>query len=1433
MDSIKDYLKKLEIKNDFLYKKLSDVLVTKVVYYKENKIFYIYLSSKEIISYDILSSLREALLEELDYFSDIRIKMRYNGLSRKSNKDIVKKNWDNILHILKDLSPAIEGWKHNVEYMCIDDTLKIKIPKSMIYDSLKSKNCEYIIRHVFLEEFSIDLKVILEKAVDEKVDIKKILEKMDKEMEEKVREMQISSPKKVKDDEEDKNVIKEEVEDENIIYGENVNALFEHICDINKNSKTVCITGEIFNIEIKELKNGKILLIADVTDNTSSISCKLFLNDLNQDKVLSKISEGSYVRIKGDVIYDIFKRELTMTISGIRLEEKKPRVDTSDKKRVELHAHTQMSSMDALCNTKKLVKQAATWGHKAIAITDHGVVQAFPEAMDAGKANGIKILYGVEGYLVEDNAPIIRDANDKDLSQTFVVFDLETTGFSNKNDKITEIGAVKVKNFEIVDRFNELINPEKDISYKVQELTGITNDLIKDKPTIEEILPRFMEFIGDSVLVAHNAEFDIGFINQKCKEMNIEFKNKSVDTLMLARILLPHLKRFKLNNLTKELGVPLHNHHRAVDDAAATAQIFIKFLEMLEKKGAKKLSDVNEVLGGIDYTKLKTKHITLIAQNLAGIKNLYKIVSDAHVNHFYRAPRILKSVLLEHKEGIIVGSACEAGEVFQAVKQNKNDDEIKEIIDLYDYIEVMPIDNNRFMIRNGEVKDEDELRDLNRRMIEVAKKFNKIPVATGDVHFIEKHEAVFRRVLKYAQGFGVDDEETYLHFRTTDEMLEEFKYLGEELAYEVVVENSNKVADMVEDFLPIPNETFPPVIEGSDTELREMCYNKANRIYGDPLPDVVKKRLDRELNSIISNGYAVMYIIAQKLVTKSLADGYLVGSRGSVGSSLAATMSDITEVNPLPAHYICENEDCKYSYFYAVGEWGSGVDLPDKDCPKCGRKLKKDGHDIPFEVFLGFEGDKEPDIDLNFSGSYQPVIHKYTEELFGEGHVYRAGTIGTVADKTAYGYAKKYVEENDLDVTGAEVLRLAKGCTGVKRTSGQHPGGVMVIPNYKEVYDITPIQYPANDVNCGVITTHFDYHSISGRILKLDILGHDVPTIIRMIEDITGLDATTIPLDDKETMSIFTSTEALGVTPEEINCPIGSLAIPEFGTSFVRQMLLDTKPTTFAELVRISGLSHGTDVWLNNAQDLVVDKVVEFKDVISTRDDIMNYLLFKGLPPKMAFTIMENVRKGKGLKPEFIEEMNKHDVPQWYIDSCQKIKYMFPKAHAVAYVMMSFRLAYYKVHYPAAFYATYFTTKAQDFDADLIVKGLDSIKQKIQEIHELGNDATAKDKTMLTVLEVALEMYARKIKIIPVDIYKSDATKFIVVDDTTILPPMIALQGVGENAAINIQNERENGEFISKEDLRKRTKISKTVVETLSNHGSLNNMSEKNQLSLF
>ena len=1432
MEIIKDYLLKLDIKNTILDKQLSDVEISKVTYFKEEKIIYIYLTSKNIISYNHIDLLKSELKKKLSYFNDVKIKVRYTKLEKQKTKDIIKKYWENILYVLTTLCPSLNGWSKNIEYMCIDNTLKIKLPSDLFYKRLVAKNTKQILKNIFYEEAGLELDIIFEKAINKGPDVEKIIKKGDIIIEQMAKERVLECIESNEDEVVGNDAIKIQPKEE-YIYGENVFAQVENINRLNSSSGTVCIIGEVFDIEIKELRNGKVLLILAITDYTSSINCKLFLNDMNKDMVIDSISKGSYLKIKGDVLYDSYQRELTMTISGIKKEKKEERLDKSDEKRVELHAHTQMSSMDAVCSTKKLVERAAKWGHKAIAITDHGVVQAFPEAMDAAKKHGIKAIYGVEGYLVEDEVPIIKDPNDKELSQSFVVFDIETTGFSSTNDKITEIGAVKIENFEIVDVFSELINPEIDISYKIQELTGITNNLVADKPKIEEILPKFLEFVGDDVLVAHNADFDMGFISQKSREQNLEFKNKSIDTLTLARILLPDLKRHRLNVIAKALGIPLLNHHRAVDDAKATAHIFIKFLEMLKKQGIEKLSEVNEKLGSLDYTKIGTNHITLLAKNYTGLKNLYKIVSDAHVNHFYRAPRILKSFLEKHKEGLIIGSACEAGQVFQAIKRNLPDEEIEKIINLYDYIEVMPIDNNKFMIEKGEVKDEEELKDLNRKLIDTAKKFNKIPVATGDVHFLDKHEAVLRKVLKNSQGFKVDEEETYLHFRTTDEMLEEFSYLDPVQAYEVVVVNTNKIADMVEDIKAIPDDTYPPVIEGSDVELREMCYKKAKRIYGDPMPEVVKARLDRELNSIIGNGYAVMYIISQKLVTKSLRDGYLVGSRGSVGSSFAATMSDITEVNPLPAHYICENEECKYSYFYEIGEWGSGADLPDKDCPQCGRPLKKDGHDIPFEVFLGFEGDKEPDIDLNFSGDYQPVIHKYTEELFGEGYVYRAGTIGTVAEKTAFGYAKKYIEENNINTTSAEALRLANGCTGVKRTSGQHPGGVMVVPHYKDVYDFTPIQYPANDTSCGVITTHFDYHSISGRILKLDILGHDVPTIIRMLEDITGIDATKIPLDDKETMSLFTSTDALGVTPEEINCPIGSLAIPEFGTKFVRQMLLDTKPTTFAELVRISGLSHGTDVWLNNAQELVQKEIVGLKDVISTRDDIMNYLIFKGLPPKMAFTIMESVRKGRGLKPEHIEEMKKNNVPEWYIWSCQQIKYMFPKAHAVAYVMMSFRLAYCKVHYPEAFYATYFTTKAEDFDADLIVKGLDAIKKKIKEIEELGNEATAKEKNMLTVLEVALEMYARDIKIIPVDIYNSDAKNFKVVGEKTLLPPMIALQGVGENAAINIQKERENGEFISKEDLRKRTKISKTVIETLTNHGSLENMSDKNQLSLF
>ncbi|TQQ84144.1 PolC-type DNA polymerase III [Peptacetobacter hominis] len=1432
METVKECLEKMEIDNAYIEKHMSSAIIKKVVYFKEDRVAYFYIQSKSVISYERIDKFRDEIRLKNKYFKDIKVRMEYTGMDRKSEKGIMSKYWPNIVHIMKKMCPSIAGWQKDIEYLCMDNMLKIKIPKGIFYEKLIKNGIENIIKTVLNEELGIDPEIIIEKAVDEKIDRKKLVEKIDREFNEKILSLDLENGNRLECDEESCYVIRDE-KDENMIYGENVHIMTEKIKNLDANTGTTGIEGMIFNIDTKELRNGKILLMIMVTDYTSSITCKLFLTDTNKDWVMGKIAKGMYIKIKGDVLYDSFQREISMTVTGMRKEEHEEREDKAEVKRVELHAHTQMSSMDALCPVKKLVERAAKWGHKAIAITDHGVVQGFPDAMNAAKKAGIKVLYGVEGYLVEDNRDAIEDANDLPLSQEFVVFDIETTGFSNVNDKITEIGAVKIKDFEVVERFSRLVNPEKDISYRIQELTGITNEMVQNEPTIETVLPEFMEFVKDSVLVAHNADFDTGFIKQKCSEQNIVYDRKKVDTLMLARILLPQLKRHRLDRVAKEVGVQLKNHHRAVDDAEATAHIFIKFLEMLKKRGAETLSDVNSVLGKIDYTKVKTHHITLLAKNQTGIKNLYKIVSDAHVEHFYRAPRILKSVLEKYREGIVIGSACEAGVVYDAVKRRVSDDEMKKIIDLYDYIEVMPIDNNRFMIDNGEVEDEDELKEINRRLIETAKKFGKIPVATGDVHFLDRHEAILRRVLKYSQGFKLDDKETMLHFRTTDEMLEEFSYLGKELAYEVVVENTNKIADMIEEVKPIPDETYPPVIEGSDKELREMCYRKAISIYGDPLPEIVKRRLDRELNSIIGNGYAVMYIIAQKLVTKSLSDGYLVGSRGSVGSSFAATMSDITEVNPLPAHYVCPNEDCKYSFFYEIGEYGSGIDLEDKNCPKCGTKLIKNGHDIPFEVFLGFEGDKEPDIDLNFSGVYQPTIHKYTEELFGKGHVYRAGTIGTVAEKTAFGYARKYVEENDINVPGAEVLRLAEGCTGVKRTSGQHPGGVMVIPDYKDVYDFTPIQYPANDVNCGVITTHFDYHSISGRILKLDILGHDGPTIIRMLEDITGIKITDIPLDDPETMSLFTSTKALGVEPEDIDCEIGCLAIPEFGTKFVRQMLLDTKPSTFAELVRISGLSHGTDVWVNNAQDLVRENIVGLKDVISTRDDIMNYLIFKGLPPKMSFTIMESVRKGRGLKPEHEEAMRENDVPEWYIGSCKKIKYMFPKAHAVAYVMTSFRIAYCKVHYPEAFYATYFTTKVEDFDADLIIKGLDAIKARKREIEELGNDATQKEKMMYIILEVAQEMYARGIKIAPVDIYKSDASEFQVIGEKLIRPPMTALQGVGENAAINIQEERKKGEFISKEDLRKRTKISKTVVETLDAHGALGEMSEKNQLSLF
>ena len=1183
-----------------------------------------------------------------------------------------------------------------------------------------------------------------------------------------------------------------------------------------------------------ETKTGKIILTFYITDYTSSITVKCFLKPQEKDEVLDNVKKGLYCKVRGEAVYDTYQREVVIMGRDILKMKKMEKMDGAEEKRVELHCHTTMSAMDGVTPVSKIIERAAKWGHPAIAITDHGGVQAFPDAQIAAKKNKIKVIYGVEGYLVDDGVPLALNEKGQNLDDTYVVFDLETTGFSSKNDKIIEIGAVKIQNGVIVDNFSEFVNPRRPIPYKIIELTGINDDMVRDAQSIEDVLPRFLEFIGDSVVVAHNANFDCSFISKNCNDLGLEFSPTVVDTVPLCRFLYPELKSVKLNLVAKYLGIKLDSHHRAVDDAKATADILVEcFKKIKEELEIETLEQLNKIfLEKVDIKKLPTYHIIILAKTQEGIRNLYKLVSEAHIDNFFRRPRTKRSRLMEMREGLIIGGACEAGEIYRSVVGGKSDEEIKEVMSFYDYVEIQPIANNAYMIEKGSVKDEDELKDINRKIYDLAREINKPTVATCDVHFLDPHDEAFRRIIMAGQGFGDADNQPPLYLRTTEEMLKEFAYLGSEVAKEVVIKNPQAIANSVEENLkPIPDETYPPKIEGADDDIRNMTMNKVHSIYGDPLPEVVQKRLDKELNSIINNGYAVLYLIAQKLVAKSYSDGYLVGSRGSVGSSFVATMSDITEVNGLPPHYVCPK--CKKSHFFLDGSVSSGADLEDKDCPDCGVPYIKDGHDIPFETFLGFEGDKEPDIDLNFSGDNQGDIHKYTEVLFGKGYVFKAGTIGTVAEKTAYGFVKKYLDQHEQVVSQAEIERLTIGCTGIKRTTGQHPGGIMVVPNYTDVYNFTPIQRPADDSTSDVTTTHFDYHSISGRLLKLDILGHDDPTVLRMLQDITGLDPKTIPLNDKKVLSLFTSPEALGVTKEELECEVGSYGLPEFGTKFVRQMLVDTQPQTFSDLVRISGLSHGTDVWLNNAQYFIKEGYTTLRECIATRDDIMVYLMYKGVAPKTAFTIMESVRKGKGLTEEFEKTMKENNVEDWYIESCKRIKYMFPKGHAVAYVMMAVRVAYYKVYYPLAYYATYFTVRgADDFDADLICKGETAIHAKLKELYALGNQASVKDKGLMTVLELSFEMSKRGFKMLKVDLYKSDATKFQIVDNS-LRPPLSALQGVGVNAAKSIAEARKDGEFISKEDLRLRSKVSKTVIETLSNHGCLEGMSETNQLSLF
>ena len=1051
----------------------------------------------------------------------------------------------------------------------------------------------------------------------------------------------------------------------------------------------------------------------------------------------------------------------------------------------------------------------------------------------------MKVIYGVEAYLAPDKNAIVTDAKGQSIDTTYCVLDLETTGFSATTERITEIGIMKFKDGEVIDQFSCFVNPEKHIPQRVSEVTNITDDMVKDAETIEKVFPKMLDFLGDSVIVAHNAGFDVGFLKQNAKRLGYKFDYTYLDTLSLAKDLFPDYKKYKLGKIADNLGIKVEVAHRALDDVDTTVKVFKVMLKMLKERGAKKLEDIENLSSTEEakkegYKKLKTYHAIILAKNYVGLRNLYKLVSLSHIKYFYRKPRILKSLLEKYREGLILGSACEAGELYQAIELGKTDEEIEEIAEFYDYLEIQPIGNNNFLIRNETVKDEEALRDINRKIVDLGEKLNKPVVATCDVHFMDPQDEVYRRILEAGQGYADADTQAPLYLRTTEEMLEEFKYLGEEKAYEVVVTNTNKISDMCDRISPISPEKCPPHIPGCEQTIKDIAYSKAHELYGDPLPQIVQERLDKELDSIIKNGFSVMYIIAQKLVWKSNEDGYIVGSRGSVGSSFVANMTGITEVNSLPPHYRCPN--CKFSDFTDYG-CKNGFDLPDKECPKCGHALDKDGMDIPFETFLGFNGDKEPDIDLNFSGEYQAKAHKYTEVIFGKGTTFKAGTIGTVADKTAFGYVKKYFEERNIPINRAETQRLAAGCTGIKRTTGQHPGGIIVVPKGREIYEFCPVQHPADDANSDIITTHFDYHSIDQNLLKLDILGHDDPTMIRMLQDITGKDPTKVPLDDKATMSIFSSTDALGVTKEQIHSEVGSFGVPEFGTKFVRGMLVDTRPTTFDELIRISGLSHGTDVWLGNAQSLIEAGTVTLQDAICCRDDIMIYLIKMGLPPNPAFKIMETVRKGKALKDpakweEYKNMMKEHNVPDWYIKSCEKIKYMFPKAHAAAYVTNAFRIAWFKVHEPLAYYASYFSIRADEFDSDCMIFGKEKVKNKMKEIDLQGNNASTKDKNMYAILELVLEMYERGLEFLPMDLYKSHSTKFLV-EDGKIRPPLNSIPGLGTVAAEGIINARKEGKFMSIDDLKIRSKVGNSVTDLLKKYGCLEGMSQSNQMSLF